>query len=433
MVSKVNTGREVALKLLLDTFRKRSFTGHLLDATLSEKRLKREDKALATELFYGSLRYGHQLQWILNQYLKSDSKLPPFVIWSLTMALYQGYYLSRIPDYAIVNETCNLIRKKDRGGSLVSLANAVLRKALADKGKRDHNEDMPHWIHFSFPEWISQRWSKQWGDFKMATIMEALNSRSPTYLRVNQRSALESNIIRDLGKAGLTCKPSGLKNCIEVTSTDLPLKNWPGYRENWWSVQNLASQKIIPCLGAQKGESILEACSGFGGKTLQLAEILGGAATIAYFDTQDKKMRALRLKVKQMGLKNVVPYQEESKRFDRVFVDAPCSGLGTISSHPEIKWFRREEDVLSAHRNQISILEEYGKKVKPSGVLFYAVCSIDKQEGEGTARAFLEKNSDFEIDSSFDPPWEKGDPGFYLLPTDKGTSGYYACRLLKKA
>ena len=152
-----------------------------------------------------------------------------------------------------------------------------------------------------------------------------------------------------------------------------------------------------------------------------------------YQDIIDKKMHAVDVRSQKMGFRRVQAVTEFEPIYNRVLIDAPCSGLGTIASHPEIKWFRSQQDLEDQRQKQTEVINKYSQALKPGGVLLYAVCSIDKNEGEEIVKKFLSEHADFQLDSDLETPFHDTEFGTYLLPTAKGESGYFFSRLIRKS
>lgn len=430
----ISRGRYQLIPVLSDLFNKKSFSGHKLDQTFRENHLTVEDRKLFTELFYGFLRFGHRLLFFVDKFLGQPEKVPDKVKWIIAIGFYQKLNLSKIPEHALVNEAVEMTKRFVGEKPFPDLVNAVLRKFLQNVHLFEELDDYPLWVQTSFPEWMCEYLSDQWGQMQFFKMSEALNTRSPTYIRVNATKISEEKLMMKLKKEGLNCSQTGLPNCLVLTDLNKAPKEIPGYHEGLWTIQNMSSQRVVKYLDVQEGDEILDACCGFGGKTLQMAEDIKDKATIHYFDIVEKKMNAVQIRSQQMGFKHVKPVIENQfGEYDRILIDAPCSGLGTIASHPEIKWFRTMTDLEEQRHKQMEVLESYSKFLKPGGSMLYAVCSIDKNEGENIIKKFLENHTDFEFDDEFKTPFEDVEFGSYLMPSEKGETGYFISRIKKKA
>lgn len=429
----ISRGRYQLIPVLDDLFNKKSFSGHKLDQTLKENHFTDQDRALFTELFYGFLRYGHQLLHFVDKFLSNPEKMPDKVKWILGIAFYQRLYLSKIPDHALVNEAVEMTKRFIGPEPFPKIVNAILRKFIQNINLFKELDDSPLWVQTSFPEWLSNRLSEQWSAIKFFQMAKALNTRSPTFIRVNITKISEEKLMMKLMKEDINCSQTGLANCLMISDLKVSPKNIPGYHEGLWTIQNKASQRIVPLLDLEADQKVLDACAGFGGKTLQIAEILKDHVEIDYFDIVEKKMNAVKIRAQQMGFKHVHAKESFEQDYDRILIDAPCSGLGTISSHPEIKWFRSAQDLDEQNLKQKEVLETYSAYLKPGGKLLYAVCSIDKSEAEEIVKAFLADHPNFSLDKTLKTTFEDTEYGTYLLPTEKGESGYFVSRLLRNS
>lgn len=429
----VSRARYHLIPVISDLFAKKSFSGHKIDQILKENHLSPEDRALFTELLYGFLRFGHRLLYFVDQFLTRPERLPEKVKWILAIAFYQKLYLTKIPDHAIVNEAVEMTRHFIGEDAMPGVVNAVLQKFLKHYHRFENLDDDPLWVQTSFPEWLCDYLSAMWTPIKFFQMAGALNIASPTFIRVNVTKISEEKLMIKLTQDGIACQQTAVPHCLVLPELSVSPKDVPGYHEGLWTIQNMASQRIIHYLDVREGEEVLDACAGYGGKTLQMAEMTRDKAHIYYFDTIEKKMHAVAVRAQKMGFKHVKPVVRfGQQKFDKVLVDAPCSGLGTISSHPEIKWFRTMQDLIDQRDKQQEVLRRYSELVKPGGYLLYTVCSVDKNEAEEVVKKFLAENKDFELDQKVETPFLDVEYGTYLLPTEKGESGYFFARLIRK-
>ncbi len=429
----ISKSRYYLIPALEDIFAKKSFSGHKIDQIIRENQIEGADKALFTELLYGYLRFGHQLNALAEKFFSDPKKIPEKVYWILGTAFYQKLYLSRIPDHAIVNESVEMTKRyMGHKGPFSGLVNAVLKKFITNVEKFKNLDKETLALQMSYPQELADYLITMWGEMKFFQLAKAMNTPAKTFIRVNTHKISEEKLLLKLKSQGLNVLQTGLPNCLEIPDLALSPKDIAGYNEGLWSIQNMGSQRIVRFLDVQAGELVLDACAGYGGKTLQMAEMSQDKATIHFHDIIDKKMHATELRAKSMGFKQVKPVVKLEAQYDKILVDAPCSGLGTIASHPEIKWFRSSSDILEQTQKQLQVLTTYATLLKSGGKILYAICSIDQNEGDGVVQKFLDSHPEFEKDASLETPFFKGSYGYYFLPTEKGESGYYFARLVKK-
>lgn len=428
----ISRARYHLIPVLTDLFAKKSFSGHKIDQILKENHLSPQDRALFTELFYGFLRFGHRLLYFVDKFLAQPEKLPEKVKWILAIGFYQKLNLSKIPEHAMVHEAVEMTKHFVDHGPISGVVNAVLKKFLQNYQRFEALDDYPLWVQTSFPEWLCNYLSEMWTPIRFYQIAQALNVSSPTYIRVNITKVSEEKLILKLSNEGIVCHQTSVANCLLLPELSISPKDVPGYHEGLWTIQNMASQRVVRFLEVTDGDQVLDACAGYGGKTLQMAELSRDKAHIHYFDTIEKKMHAVQVRSEKMGFRHVKPVTEFGE-YNKILIDAPCSGLGTISSHPEIKWFRSMKDLEDQRAKQWEVLNAYSKYLKPGGTLLYAVCSIDKNEGEEIIKRFVTENTNFELDKTLSTPFHNVEYGTYLMPTEKGESGYFFSRLIRKS
>lgn len=428
----ISPARFALIPAIKEILGEQAFSGHVIDKILSEKNFSVADRALFTELLYGFLRYGHQLLAYADTFFTKPDKMPDIAKWILALAFYQKRQLSRIPDHAIVSESVEMARYYLGPKPFPGLVNAVLRKFLREpESFQKMLASASLGFQTSFPDWLAKRLSGQWTPEGFTSIALALNSRAPTFIRINALKSTSEAVLKLFLDVEIACEKTNQPLCLVLPELSVSPVTLPGYAEGLWSIQNKASQLIAPYLAVQAGDHVLDACAGFGGKTLHVAELSGDQAFVDYFDLNSSKMEALGARVALMGIINVKPVKSWGKFYDRILIDAPCSGLGTIASHPEIKWFRTDKDLDEQTKTQLKVLQHYSQFLKPGGKLLYAVCSIDKGEGDGVIEAFLAGAKDFSKDPDFVTQGVNSKAGTYLLPSEQGETGYFFSRLNK--
>ncbi len=426
----ISRARYQLVPLLSDLFAKKSFSEHRVDQILKENHFTTEDRVLFTELFYGFLRTGHRLLFFVDKFLSKPEKLPEKVKWIIAVAFYQKLSMTQIEEDDITREALEMTRHFLRENSYVEFVNAVLQKFYQHCGRFQKLDDYPLWVQTSFPEWLCTYLCDQWTPVKYFQLATALNVNAPTYIRANITKISEEKLILKLRQDNIQCVQTSVPYCLLLQDSTVSPKDVPGYHQGLWTIQNMASQRVIRYLDVKEGDVILDACAGYGGKTLQMAELTKDRAEIHYFDIVEKKMHAIQIRSEKMGFRHVKPVEKFEQVYNKLLVDAPCSGLGTISSHPEIKWFRTLQDLEEQRQKQIEVLQTYSQHLKPGGQLLYAACSIDKNEGEEIIKKFLSDNPQFALEK-LSTPFLDTEFGTYLLPTEKGESGYFFSRLVK--
>ncbi len=360
------------------------------------------ERSFLHELTLGVLRrrgaLDHALRPLVDRPLES---LSPDVLTALRLGAYQILHL-RVPEHAAVSESVELVRAgKPRATGFV---NAVLRR-LAREGSPpdpDPERDPEAWLTTagSLPPWLAQRWRERLGPAAAVARARALLQAPPTFFRINPRHEMTREA---LAAAGIEAHLTDVPGAWELQSgrlTDLA-------REGRVYVQDRSSQ-LVARLAASSG-LVLDACAAPGGKSLLIADLLGPSTRVVAAEAAPRRLRTLASLCTLWGAASVLPLGADARRppfrtaFDAVLLDAPCSGLGTIARHPDIRWRLRPRDVLRQAKRQLELLESLGPFVKPGGRLVYATCSIEDEENEGVVGRFLAEDPAFRPDPL--PQW----------------------------
>lgn len=444
------TVRELATEILLKVETRKAYADLLLDQTLKAKSFSSQDRALLTELTYGTLRWKGRLDAQLAPFLRHPlQETDPFLRNLLRLSLYQFLFLDRIPDYAAVNEAVELAKSR-AGGKAGGFVNGVLRNFLREQRQTAKPEPTQNPVnafaeYWSHPEWLVDRWLKYFDSTEIEALLRANNQESPLVLRTNlcqgtRKGLLELFHSRALQASPTLWSPQG----ITIQSKAL-VENLPGFREGRFQVQGEASQLVTYLLDPQPGERILDACAAPGGKTTHIAELMNDTGEIVATDISAKGLRRVQENATRLRLESIHSFQADLSKpltgslrrpFDRILVDAPCSGFGTLRSHPEIKWNRGEPDIKRLSELQNQILVNATSHLKPGGVLVYSTCTLIEEENEKVVENFLQQHKEFLLDDSAAYlPQQAGslvrDSYFMVLPHKHDTDGFFAARMRK--
>jgi 16S rRNA (cytosine967-C5)-methyltransferase len=311
--------------------------------------LEPRDAALASDIVFGTLRRRGELDAAIAQFSRLPvSKLDPAVRIALEIAIYQMRFLDRVPAHAAVNDSVELVRRAGKS-SAASFVNAVLRKAGADRG------DLPEAL--STPEWLRERWAAQYGSELAEGIAHASLEPPRRFIRVGGAEP----------PAGAV--PTEIPGCYLLATGDPQ-----GFR-----FQDISSQAVVPLLDLRPGMSFLDVCAAPGNKTAQALE--SGANVIAC-ELHESRARGLKGSGAPVVVADATRPLPFSTRFDRILVDAPCSGTGTLSRNPEIKWKLKASDIEDLSRRQKAILGNALGLLAPGGLLVYSTCSLEREENE---------------------------------------------------
>ncbi|MGQ9499874.1 MAG: 16S rRNA (cytosine(967)-C(5))-methyltransferase RsmB [Dissulfurimicrobium sp.] len=408
------TARSLAAETLLKwdiSSRKRPSLDRLAEEILRKNRpLPPRDMALFHELVSGVVRNLTLLDWLIDPLLASK-RLPSLVKIHLRLGAYQLYFLERVPAFAVVNAAVESI-KSSRDRWATGLVNAVLRR-LAEKrleqgiAMSDFDELIEPVkilsIKTSHPVWLIERWLDRYGFERTERLCVWNNQRAPLTLRVNTLRATREEVIALFEDAGIKAKPGVYSDCAVMVSDykGSPV-SLPGWDKGLFQVQDEGAQIISRLLDPMPGETILDACAGLGGKTIHIANIMGDRGVIHAADTDCVRLSRLkeakdRLKLSSITIIPCKNGRNPCMNYDRILVDAPCSGLGVIRRHPDIKWNRTPEGITALSSNQLYILEKVSTLLKPGGRLVYATCSQEPEETTGVITSFIERHQGWEI------------------------------------
>ena len=397
----ISQARTIAFEVLRRVEAEGAYASDVLHGELGA-RVTPENAALATEITFGVLRWRRLLDFLLDRQLKkSVAQLDLPVALALRMGLYQLRFLERVPARAAVNESVELV-KRARKSSAASLVNAVLRRVSAESPQgpnpADPNRierlfpaDLPLadrlGILHSHPTWLVERWLKNFGALNAAALLEA-NNRTPNLSCALHDPAQRDEVLTALKRAGLRIEPGQLLNSAFFAGGGSPARS-DSFRRGLISIQDEASQAIPLLLGVQLRDNVLDLCAAPGGKTPSLVRAAGSKGTVVATDRHAHRLRAMRNQFLRLSLDSVQIVELDAahdlpfgRQFDRILVDAPCSGTGTLARHPEIRWRLRPEQLSELHQLQVGILASAIKQLAPGGRIVYSTCSMEPEENE---------------------------------------------------
>lgn len=408
--------RALAINVLARVRATDAFLNVVLDAALDEHRPDARDAALVTELCYGSTRRQLQLDEAIAAVAdRKLEKIEDRVLAALRIGAYQRWFM-RVPVHAAVGATVEAVKEVGLHRA-TGFVNALLRK-LGDEPPKGSGH----------PQWMVDRWTRHFGAEKTAAMLEADNQAPPVVARINTTRTTRDDLLAALPDA----KPTTVSPVGIVLPSGQPEELY-GFTEGLWQVQDEAAQLVGLYAAVPKGARVLDACAAPGGKSCHLAE----TCTVVSTDVHAHKLQKIRQEAERLGVKLEVHKADAAKlpeslgEFDAVLLDAPCSGLGTLRRHPELRWRRTPQDIPRLASLQRSLLESCQQRVKPGGLLVYAVCTTEPEEGADQVELFLRSHPDFTAEApqglSF-PTWQG-----YLrtLPGPEGMDGFFAARLRK--
>ncbi|RKD24144.1 16S rRNA (cytosine(967)-C(5))-methyltransferase [Ammoniphilus oxalaticus] len=449
------SARSLALDVLTEIERKDAFSNLELNAALNKANLTRREAGLATELVYGTLSRLNTLDWIATQFVKKPThRLEPWLRNLLRLALYQLHYLDRIPDRAIVHEAVEEAKKHGHKGT-VSLVNGVLRNYLREKEQLNPPTQWPKFkkiaLEHSHPEWLVKRWLSAFGE-KETIAMCKTNNLPPTLsVRVNtlriSKQAFIARLQQEIPDAVI--EESLLSDVGLLVSHAGNIANSPLFNEGLCAIQDESSMLVGQAMDVQPEMAVLDTCAAPGGKTAHLAERMGNRGSILALDIHPHKLQLIDETVERLGITIVdtmeadaraLPESFQQAQFDRILVDAPCSGFGVIRRKPDLKWQKQVEDITAIAAMQMELLEQAVRCLKPGGKLVYSTCTVDPEENGRLIHRFLDSHTEFELDPSLVddmPPllrerFHQSGAYIQILPHYFSSDGFFISRLRKR-
>jgi len=428
----------------LQAVRRGAYADAAVHQALQHSALSDLDRRLFTELVYGCVRRQRTLESLVAQFVP---KSPPVLLGLiLQVGLYQLRYLTQIPDAAAVHSTVDLAKTNGFGG-LAGLVNGVLRRYLRAQAEGGDPLQLPAGaiarlgtLH-SFPDWIVEEWVSQFGLDETAALCDWMNQSPRIDLRVNRLVASVEQVEAAFAAAGVTVQPvAGVPYALRIVGHAGAVQALPGFHEGWWTVQDSSAQLVGALLDPQPGETVIDACAAPGGKTTHLAELMGDRGTIWACDRTANRLKKLAESIQRLRLTSIQPRVADSRQIpdfvgmgDRVLLDVPCSGLGTLHRHADARWRQTPASVAELTQLQQELLDQAITWVKPGGTLVYATCTLHPAENEGIILPFLEAHPNWQIDvplpTSPLAPFLQPEGWVKVLPHHQEMDGFFMVRL----
>ena len=384
----------------------------VLERALSATDLSPLDRAFITELVYGVLRRRGYLDWVIGRFASRTRQRQSVKLKNLLrLGSYQLLYLDRVPASAAVDESVRLA-KTFGGKSVAGFVNAVLRALTrADTIPLPDPVDDPVLhisVKYSHPEWLVKRWLRRLGPERTVALCVANNEIPPVTVRVNVLRTARESLAAELKGEGIEVTPCRVSLAGLMLRGVADLRQLAAYRRGDFYIQDEAAQLVGFTVDPKPGERILDACAAPGGKSTHLAELMGDRGEITAADADPKRLERVAQNAARLGLGSVRPFAVDATRslealgrvlYDRILIDAPCSGLGILRRNPEAKWYKTEPLIGKMAALQLKILNGASPRLKPGGVLVYSTCTTEPEENEDVIGAFLAGHRDFRIDS----------------------------------
>ncbi|MGF1523061.1 MAG: 16S rRNA (cytosine(967)-C(5))-methyltransferase [Leptolyngbyaceae cyanobacterium] len=402
-----------ARRLAFDALKEISRGGYadvVLHRLLHQRPLGKLDRQFATELVYGAVRRQRTLDALIDQLGKRKAQQQPADLRTvLHLGLYQLRYLTHVPESAAVNTSVDLVKAVGKG-RLAGVVNGLLRQYVRLREAQPDPLALPSdrtpalGIYHSYPDWIVELWQAQLGD-ETEALCEWFNHPPSIDLRLNLCKTSLADLAQAFAASGIeTHQLTGFPQLLRLAKHAGSIRELPGYAEGWWTVQDASAQLVGHLVDPQPGETIIDACAAPGGKATHLAELMGDQGKIWACDHTTSRLNKVKQNLKRLELTSIKPFTGDSttiNRFkgqgDRVLVDAPCSGLGTLHRHADARWRQTPQTVAELTTLQAKLLAQAATWVKPNGILVYATCTLHPAENESQVQYFLATHPDWQI------------------------------------
>jgi len=443
--------REVALNVLEKIERQGAYSQLALNHAIKKADMSERDTSLLTQIVYGTLQRQLTLDYYIRSFVKNEKKMETWVRLLLRLSFFQFAFLDKVPDHAIVSEAVTIAKKRGHKG-ISGLVNGVLRAAQRQglptfEDVQDPMERLS--IETSHPRWLLKRWIDFYGIETTQVMCDYNNTAPRTMLRVNALKMSRDAALLTLSNAGMSAEKGQLSEDALILNRG-KIVNEPLYQEGDVTIQDESSMLVGMALDPLPHMHILDACAGPGGKTTHIAERMEDKGDIIALDIHQHKVALIENSVARLDLTSIQAQaldatnaQEvfEPATFDRILVDAPCTGFGVIRRKPEIKYQKTLEDIAQIAEIQIKILHAVAPLLKKGGKLIYSTCTVDRDENIGTAEKFLKNSPDFYEDDTLinrlphalqeRSRWH-GKSMVQILPQDFNTEGFFISCFVKR-
>ena len=420
-IEKDDTYLQLALKKELDT-------------------LEAKDKGFANELIYGTIKWRLRLDYVLDQFSKTPvKKMKPFIRQLMRMSVYQILFLDKVPASAAINEAVKIMHKR-KMSNLSGFVNGVLRNIDRNKSEITYPNLS---VYYSIPEWIITRWMKYYGEMETKAICESLSQRARVCIRINTLKTTKDKVKALLSEEGITVLEEGFLPESLYIHAPSGIHHSPSFKAGLWTVQDESAMLVGHVLGPEKDDEILDVCSAPGGKTVHLAELMQNEGHIIGADIHEHKIELIEKNAKRLGasivegkLQDGMLINEDWKeKFDKILLDAPCSGLGIIKRKPDIRYAKDETAIRDINNIQRKLLKNAINYLKQDGILVYSTCTLTQEENQNMVEYALSLGLQLDAIPYDMPaclkPYIKDNAYIEILPHVTNTDGFFMARFRK--
>lgn len=446
--------RGFAFRILQDIERTNVPSDEAMSRSFATTAIDPRDRGLIVELVFGVLRHRYTLDWRLDKISdRPMERLPLPIRTLLRLGAYQLFYLDRIPVSAAINESVTLaktVRGRDWSGVVNAILRTLHREPPAPWPDVTKNAVEAYAVRYSSPQWLVQRWLARFNPPQAEHLLQSTLTIPPLTVRTNTLRLTRDSLQTELAKAGFGSQPTAVSPIGLTIEKQGDVTGFPLFHEGAFYIEDEAAQLVPPLLDPQPDDRILDACAAPGGKTTHIAALIQNRGEIIAWDRSATRLRLLKENCRRLGISIVQPMEMDaestekvahfmSKPFDRILVDAPCSGLGVLRRHPEAKWQKEEGILRRQQARQLSILRNVHRLLRPGGVIVYSTCSTEIEENEQIIQRFCSDHPEFVHEPVL--PWlPASGHGLVNAGGDYSTmwslysmDGFFAARLRKAA
>lgn len=434
--------REVALNIINRVLIEGAYSNLVLSNELNESDLNEKDRALVTELVYGTIRRKKTLDMIISNYIKDISLMDERVLNILRMAIYQMHFLDKVPEFAACNEAVELAKQISVQDS--KLVNGILRSYTKNPDDMDVKDKIDRLVYqYSYEPWFIRMMYKQYGEENGRKILSGLNATPKVTVRVNASKGDYDEVFERLEEMGYDVEEGYACPEAIIIKGGSSIENNELFKEGLITVQDESAMLVSPLLDLNPGDVALDLCAAPGGKTTHIAELLEDEGKVYSFDLHENKLSLINENLHRLGLNNVEVEAMDATKLnskyvacaDKVLIDVPCSGLGIIRKKPEIKWNKSRKSLKDLVPTQREIMENAWMYLKNGGTMIYSTCTLNTEENQDNVEWFLNKYKDAKVEKIFlgnmDNFIYNNDGSLTILPNEY-MDGFYIAKISKK-
>lgn len=434
--------RKLARQIVQRVLNEGAYSNIVLSTELKKYEISDKDKGLITEIVYGTLRRKRTLDILIGNFVKDISLIDDTILNILRVAMYQMYFLDKIPEYAACNEAVEEAKEISIESS--KLVNGILRNFIKDEKEiivpGNRIDELAY--KFSLQPWMIRLFIKQYGEEKTMKLMAGLNETPKVTVRVNEYKSSFEDVFERLEELGYKIEEGYA--CPEAIAIEggKSIEGNELFNEGLITVQDESAMIVAPLLDLKTGETVFDLCAAPGGKTTHIAELLSNTGKVFAFDLHEHKLELVKQNAERLGLTNIEYNVMDATKLnsdyislaDKILLDVPCSGLGIIRKKPEIKWNKTRQQLKDLIPIQREIMENSWKYLKPQGVMLYSTCTLNKEENEENVKWFLEKHKDAKIEKIYvgkNSNFLYGEDGTLTILPNDSMDGFFISKIKK--